>query len=226
LSIDSASDLASSRAKAYNFLASAYLQVLTKELIAEFLNHPPFSVKSEGMSKIEKFFTENRVKSPELLHDELNREYLRLFGGLPRDSGVPPPYESVWRGEGRLMGKTAMDVLKTYGDVGRGMTSRVSEPPDHIGIELTYVSYLCSKEAGARKSGDADAEIRYLRMQYDFLRQHILKWVPDFCEKIAKSDRTGFYGGIVTLTKEFVLADSEIILEELKSASNSLIENR
>jgi len=216
LSNDSMSNLASSRAKAYSFLASTYLQVPTKELITEFLNHPPFSIESQGMKTLNEFLSHNKLTPPELLHERLAREHLRLFGGLAYGHSPPPPYESVWEGEGKLMGKAAVNVLKIYGEAGVELTAPTTEPPDHVGIELAYLSYLCSKEADARRSTDANATAKHLRMQYDFLRHHVERWVPNFCQRIAKDDRIRFYRGIATLTKEFVLADIETILEELR----------
>jgi TorA maturation chaperone TorD len=210
------SDLASSRAKAYSFLASVYLQVPRKELITEFLNHPPFSIDSQGMKTLNEFLSHNKLTPPELLHERLGREHLRLFGGLAHRHSPPPPYESVWTGEGKVMGKATVNVLKIYGEARVELTTRTTEPPDHIGIELAYLSYLCTKEADARRSTDANATAKYLHMQYDFLRHHVERWVPNFCQHIAKDDRTGFYRGIATVTKEFVLADSEAIQEELR----------
>jgi TorA maturation chaperone TorD len=220
MSNDSMSNLASSRAKAYSFLASMYLQVPTKEVITEFLNRPPFAIESEGMKMLNEFLSRNKLTPPELLHERLAREHLRLFGGLALGHSPPPPYESVWRGEDKLMGKVTASVLKMYGEAGVQLTAGTTEPPDHIGIELSYLSYLCSREANARRSSSAVDRANYPRMQYVFLRHHVGKWVPGFCQHIAKADRTGFYRGIATLTMEFVLADSDTILEELNKNSS------
>jgi TorA maturation chaperone TorD len=211
----STSDLTSSRAKAYSFLASMYLRVPTKEVITEFLNRPPFTIESQGMKMLNEFLSRNKFAPTELLHERLAREHLRLFGGLTYGRSPPPPYESVWRGEGKLMGKVTASVLRTYNEAGMELASGTTEPPDHIGIELSYLSYLCSRQADAHRSRDSTDTARYSRMQYDFLRQHVLRWVPSFCQQIAQADTTGFYRGIAILTKEFLLADSYDVPEEL-----------
>jgi TorA maturation chaperone TorD len=220
MSTDSQPDFALSRAKAYSFLASVYLRPPTKEVIAGFMRRPPFPMESQGLKMLKEFLSRNRLTPPELLHERLAREHLRLFGGLAYGRTPPPPYESVWRGEGRLMGKVTESVLKTYGEVGVDLTAETTEPADHIGIELSYLSHLCSREAVVRGNCDTNAAASYSRLQYSFLRHHIERWVPDFCEHIAKVDGTGFYQGIATLTKEFVLADSVTILEELRKNSS------
>jgi TorA maturation chaperone TorD len=212
--------LASLRAKAYSFLASIFLEVPTKELIVESLKHPPLSMDSQGIKTLNEFLSQNELTPPERLHERLAREHLRLFGGLAHGHSPPPPYESVWRGEGKLMGKTTVAVLKAYGEAGVELTSGVKEPPDHVALELGYLSYLCGKEAEARMSNDAYGAARNLRLQYDFLHHHVQRWVPNLCEHITKTDKTGFYRGIAILTREFILEDSAAILEKLREASS------
>jgi TorA maturation chaperone TorD len=163
---------------------------------------------------LNEFLTRNKLFLPELLRERLAQEHLRLFGGLTYGRSPPPPYESVWRGEGKLMGKVTSSVLRTYNEAGMELASGTTEPPDHVGVELSYLSYLCSKEADAHRSCDSTEMARYSRMQYDFLRQHVVRWVPSFCQHIARADTTGFYQGIAILTREFLLADSYGIPEE------------
>ena len=209
-------DSASSRAKSYCFLASIYLKAPTKELISEFLRERPLSTESQGMKKLNEFLSQNRLKSAERLEEVLATEHLRLFGGVTHGYGPPPPYESVWRGEGRVMGATTVEVLRAYANAGVEPATQTTEPPDHIGLELGYLSRLCGKEADARRSGDVDGTAKYLQMEHEFLRDHIEKWVPDFCQKIAENDRTGFYRAIAVLTSEFLLADAGTIEESLQ----------
>jgi TorA maturation chaperone TorD len=205
---------ASLRAKSYSFLASIYLKAATNELISAFLRERPLSTESQGMKNLSEFLSENRLKSVEQLEEVLATEHLRLFGGVTQGYGPPPPYESVWRGEGRVMGATTADVLRAYANAGLEPATQTTEPPDHVGYELGYLSHLCGKEADSRRSGDTVGTAKYLQMEHEFLRDHLEKWVPDFCQKIAENDRTGFYKAIALLTKEFLLTDAEAIGEQ------------
>jgi TorA maturation chaperone TorD len=191
------------------------------ELVREFLNHASFSIESEGTKILDEFLSHNKHTSPDLLYERLASEHARLFGGLAYGHSPPPPYESVWSGEGRVMGQTTVAVLKVYAEAGMEVTPHITVPPDHIGIELSYLSHLCSKEAEARRGNDADATAKYLRMQHDFLHYHVQRWVPNFCRQIAKNDRTGLYRGIAILTTELVLADQRAIPEELREDNSS-----
>ena len=166
---ESKADEASSRAKAYRFLASIYLKPPKKELITKFLHEHPFSINSEEVKNLSEYLSQNKLTSPEMLEESLATEHLRLFGGVTRGYGPPPPYESVWKGEGRVMGTATADVLKAYAQAGVEPANHTTEPPDHIGIELGYLSHLCSKEADARRSNDVSGTRKYLHMEHEFL---------------------------------------------------------
>lgn len=211
---ESKANEASSRSKAYRFLALIYLKPPTKELITKFLREHPFSIESGEMKALSKYLSQNKLMSPEIFEERLAAEHTRLFGGVSREYGTPPPYESVWRGEGRVMGTATMNVLKSYGEAGVELADYTTEPPDHIGLELGYLSYLCSKEADALRNNDVRGTAKYMHSAQEFLRGHIEKWVPEFCRQIAEKDRTGFYRAIALLTKELVLADAEAIGEQ------------
>ena len=77
-----------------------------------------------------------------------------------------------------------MNVVKMYGEAGVELAAGIKEPPDHIGIELGYLSYLCSREADAWRRQDVDSALKFLNMEEQFLRDHIETWVPNFCQKI------------------------------------------
>lgn len=212
------SSLALLRAKAYGFLSWTYLQVPEMELVTKALSELSFHTESKGMKALHEFFSQNKHRSPEELHEDLMVEYARLFRGLRHGHGPLPPYESVWRGEGRVMGASTTDVVEMYGEANVELAANIREPPDHIGIELGYLSHLCDAEADAWKTGDVKGAVKCLRMEQQFLRDHIDRWVLNFCQQIAESDRTGFYRGIAIVTKEFLAADSEEVREELRKS--------
>ena len=214
MSNESEADEASSRAKAYSFLASIYLKPPTKETITKFLREGIFALDSKEMHALSEYQSQNKLTSPEVLEEKLAAEHLKLFGGIARGYGPPPPYESVWRGEGRVMGTATAAVLKAYAQAGLQLAETSTDPPDHIGYELGYLSHLCNKEAEARIENDSSGTRTYLHLEHEFLRGHLAKWVPEFCRQIVEKDATGFYRAIALLTKEFVLADGEAVKKQ------------
>ena len=144
---------------------------------------------------------------------ELLKDYTRLFLGVKEDYGPPPPYESVYRGEGMLMGTAAQKVLKMYAKYGfspRMLARR--ELPDHVGVELAFMSFLCRLEEGFWKSGMMPVE--YISAERTFLREHVLAWVPQFLVNVEKHARTGFYKKVASITKTFLNQDI-LYLEEV-----------
>jgi len=129
-----------------------------------------------------------------LLHppQELAVEHARLFGGLRHGFGLEPPYESVWRGEHRVMGQATQAVAAAYAQAGAALADpRI--PADHVGFELTFLAHLLG-------SSDPRAE-GWLRA---FLDEHVLAWVPEWCRAVGAADPGGAYGQLAAILLPFV----------------------
>ena len=104
---------------------------------------------------------------------------------------IAPPYGSVYLEKNRqIMGDTTMGVLKSYQEAGLSVDEK--EPPDHIAIELEFMSFLSTREAEARAQGDASGAEKFFEKQKDFYHNY-LRWVPNFCEAIKKGTKSPFY---------------------------------
>jgi TorA maturation chaperone TorD len=146
----------------------------------------------------------------------LNRDFHRLFR-VPGD-GYTKPYEAVYTDQrevagevvdGLLMGGSTVEVQKLYDGAGLELSADVKELPDHIGVELAFMSFLCSQEAEARQRGDGQGLGVVLQKEVDFLRQHLARWTRDLCAKIRTSARTDFSRAVAGMLEEFVQADLE-----------------
>ncbi|OGS55752.1 MAG: hypothetical protein A3K60_04285 [Euryarchaeota archaeon RBG_19FT_COMBO_56_21] len=126
----------------------------------------------------------------------LREDYVRLFRGISSNYGPPPPYESVYRSE-TMMSEHASEVRAIYREA--GLEIQGTEPPDHIGFELAFMGYLCGKEEKHREDGDLRMARSLASLQDDFLYNHILKWVPQFCRNILRYE-SPLYGAVASLT--------------------------
>ena len=193
------------RAGVYRLLAAGFLEPPTPERMASFANgglaellgEPPASGRAEG--------------SAEALADA-RQEFMALLK-VPM-GGFVPPYESVHRdsrmvdGEptrGLLMGPSTVDVRRLYQDAGAGL--ELPELPDHIGVELGFMAFLCEGEA--RAEGHEEAQENYRRYQKGFLSEHVLQWVPGYCEIVAQRSTTPYMKTLAALTREFCHLDFE-----------------
>lgn len=134
-------------------------------------------------------------------------EHHRLFigpGQLPA-----PPYESVYREGRRVMGETTLEVGRQYEEAGYTLHPSFKELPDHVVAELAFMALLVEEEAGAWEVEDASAALARLQRQGRFLRDHLLRWLPAFCERLLASTENPFYRRLVATLGEFVVLDAE-----------------
>jgi TorA maturation chaperone TorD len=135
---------------------------------------------------------------------ELSAEHRRLFRGVKPGIDLLPPYESLWRG-GLLSNERTRQVREEYAKAGARLKRK--ELPDYIGVELSFMRFLCLKEAEAWKRGDEAGALEYAGMQKDFLEKHVLKWVPRFCDEVVVRAKLECYQAIATLIKAFLELD-------------------
>lgn len=123
-------------------------------------------------------------------------DFTHLFS---EPAGHLPPYESLYNyplwDMSRLWGKATEEVQKFYQSAGLVIDEEIDLVPDHLSVELLFMSYLI--------------EHGFIEKQKGFLERHLLAWVPEYCDEIRKHARTTFYKEVAALLKEFILIDCE-----------------
>jgi TorA maturation chaperone TorD len=210
--------LVGTRAQVYEVLATLYLQPPSRELVTALLG----LAESPALADLSSGAAAESLRRYALSYtgelEALQQEFHDLFT-VPLGRYVTP-YESVYRdarvvGEervrGLLMGPSALAVLHAYRDNGFTVSPDCSELPDHIGVELSFMSLLCRREREARQAGD-DATVRpLLECELRFLEDHLLRWVPQLRARIAALAPSEFYRGVAFLTEDFLSADRAIV---------------
>jgi len=213
------SKLADTRSKVYGFLSQIYLSApntgFIRKLRTAFDRSLDFFYQIgrptddliKGVHNIRKFFEDSNGVEAETIHKKLSVEYTHLFRGIKRFSSPPPPYESIYRGEGLIMGNTTLIVKSIYDKAGLKIPEKFrGEIPDHIGFELDYMRYICKKEAIAWM--EQKHEVSTLKeLQFEFLNSHLIQWIPKFCDTAIIEAESLFYKGILQVTKSYVLSD-------------------
>ncbi len=211
-------DLAEARGSIYNFLASLFIRSPQPNFIE---SQKSFFDKLEE-EKIYRSFPETMEKGFESMNrylrqknldpDELTIDFTRLLRAYRPDMPPNPPYESVYRGDEQVYSDTTSKVIQNYRDIGLGVNDDYQgEPPDHIGIELDFMSNLCRMEAKEWEKGDVSKSISLLDTENRFLQEHILTWIFVLCEQIKKYGKTDFYRGLAESTESWVTFDNEQI---------------
>lgn len=106
----------------------------------------------------------------------LQREWLRLFAGVgaPEASCLESFYVEPNR---HMFGKSTLAVREAYRAHGLQIERLHSEPDDHLGLMLGFVSHLVDEELAALETEDAAAAETAARDQERFLVEHVLPWL-------------------------------------------------
>jgi TorA maturation chaperone TorD len=168
----------------------------------------------------------------------LRQEYMDLFA-VPTGRYVTP-FEDVFRGSsaegkevrGPLLGERAIAVTRAYRRAGAEMDGTCMELPTHIGVELSFMNYLCEREAAVRRNQDSGAvperpdeesaeAVRYRGLQSRFLQEHLNQWFPQLSSTIQASAGGPLYRGLAELTEEFLSRDAASLVAQLQDQDAS-----
>ena len=96
-----------------------------------------------------------------------------------------------------LWGRAAEEVQEFYGAAGLVMGEEMSLMPDHISMEMLFMSYLI--ENGLSE------------LQWRFLDEHLVKWIPEYCDEVRRHAGTVFYKEVANIVKEFILSEHDAL---------------
>jgi len=132
----------------------------------------------------------------------LQEEYSVLFDRQVRCS----PYESSYGDGRRLAGKPAelADIAGFYTAFGLELSRSHPEMPDHIAVELTFMSALCLKEAYALFHRLVEGQEVTREARRGFLSAHLGRWVGAFAESVEAAAEGVFFKAAAALLREFV----------------------
>jgi putative dimethyl sulfoxide reductase chaperone len=129
---------------------------------------------------------------------DLQAEHTRLWSGLSKRYGPPPPYESVLLEE-RLPGDATTAVAAAYAEAGLSPEVPDTGPADHLGNELRFLALCCASEANAWRSGEILAAREWLGREAVFLSDHVLRWVPVHGRRVSGEARTAYHRAVAAL---------------------------
>ena len=127
--------------------------------------------------------------------DDIRVDYTRLMIGPERV--LAPPWESVYFSDERLIfSERTSQVRGWYEHFGVAVEKRQQEPDDHIGLELAFITHLARAALMALERSDAAVFENLIAAQREFLAQHLLTWVGDWCGLVSMHTHTDYYRGI------------------------------
>lgn len=132
---------------------------------------------------------------------DIQREYDRLFSH--RTSVLCPIYEVEYdRNRAVSQGPTLADIAGFYRAF--GLEIAVNERPDHLALELEFMSVLAYKEALALQNNLFEQAEICRDAQRKFLEAHLGRWVKLFAEILVRESQLEFYTKLATELKDFI----------------------
>ena len=97
-----------------------------------------------------------------------------------------------------------VEVKKFIEFSGLHYTSDYTGLPDHISVELEFMQQVTLREGQAWEEGDETAAKGCLKYEKQFLEEHLICWIPDFCDKVMAAAESPLYREMASLTKTFI----------------------
>ena len=196
-------ETAGHRSNIYSFLSLIFRTEVTKELLENIKERSFVSMLTDmGVNFDDDFLT----KPEDALSENLAVEYARLFLGPDKHIS---PHESVHHERndgdwGVLWGRSTVEVKKFIETAGLKYKKQYSGLPDHISVELEFMQEAARNESQAWKENKNEEAVYCLKMEKKFIEEHLLTWVPAFCDKIIADAEMPFYREMAELTKSFI----------------------
>ncbi len=205
------------RSDIYGLLATIYGQEITSDLLGQ-IKAPQFL---GALSVLEIEGIDGLMQKPEAeLLEDLAVEYTRLFLGPGKHIS---PHESVHHQRedgqwGKLWGKSTVEVKKFIEATGLSYTDDYKGLPDHISVEFEFMQLLILAEEQAWMDEDRDKAVACRQVEKKFIEEHLINWIPNFCEKVVQEAELPFYKAVATLTRSFI----EFEMEEMKKNGDGI----
>ncbi|MDT3425534.1 TorA maturation chaperone TorD [Paenibacillus forsythiae] len=149
------------------------------------------------------------------LHDQNPHDLLKVcereaaeYDRLMRGGGVIglKPREAALLGEAEEFCNVIADV---YASAGIVFKKCGDEADDHIAIELEFMAVLHDRML--YNSFSAQSAMEQLRTQESFLKEHLLIWAPEFCERLRSATDSPLYLGLSRMLEEFLPYDLHML---------------
>ena len=133
------------------------------------------------------------------------------------------PYESFYTREDQMMetgGDNPVQAIFNAFEFRVQLDKARVLAADHIGIELEFMYELCKAELKALEDGDLEIAKQLSQLQYGFMKDHIMEWMPMYLINVKNEAGTAFYFDLADLVLEFTMSDFEYLTQLKNSEYN------
>jgi putative dimethyl sulfoxide reductase chaperone len=217
---DALSESAKQRSQTYGWLSELFLAAPGADGIATLRARAAEASSSPEEFAFKDHLSEMAVALAHVTPTALGVEHARLFAGLSESYGPAPPFESMHAGV-PVLGDSIPSMVDAYQSAGFDRIDIPAVPQDHLAVELRFMALLAAQESAAWIARDGEQVRAVLTRQQSFLDDHLLPWVPAYCEGIATEAREPFFAAMARMTAEALALDRENIDDLLREATLS-----
>jgi TorA maturation chaperone TorD len=121
------------------------------------------------------------------------------------------PYESQHHQEsadfpGTILSKQVGFIYQKAGFI---LDKKNVELPDYIGNELAFAGILLKK--ASKKGGSDDTSASYYHLYSEFLKDHLLMWIPVFSEKMQEKSSSVFFKVWGIFLEQFIREERDLV---------------
>lgn len=141
---------------------------------------------------------------------ELQGRYLALFSGTTGEAPIPLCESGFLDRSAFDDGRVFASLQAHYASAGVAPASEGGETPDHIAVELEFLSLLCGREADAWEAGDRREARRAGNRARRFMEQHTMNWLPLLARAVSDRD-SGLYAASAEAASSLVAHDIDFL---------------
>ena len=207
-------DTAMAGSQVYNLLATVFRDVPSVEFLEELKTSGFSSAVKDVQLDLDHAYMQRPIRQ---LREELCVEFTQLFCGPGKHIS---PHESVQlqHNSGSLWGPKTAEVKRFIELAGFDFVASFNGIPDHVSVELEFLSKLTLKEAESWQQRNRKAAGNALEWQLEFIAEHAAKWMAGFCHQVSDQAQTPFYDVFSSLLRLFLAAERAEIPERLMIA--------
>jgi len=145
--------------------------------------------------------------------DTLGIEYTRLFINTPNSALLVPPFESCYKNKSGLVmdRETISDLNTAYKQAGLIFPDDSILLPDHIAVELEFMSYLSEQEYTSGESDDTEKTKKIIQQESAFLSKHLNSFFPELSGKMKDYSNHLFYKNLAGITELFLAEETNYL---------------
>lgn len=134
-------------------------------------------------------------------------EYHYLFSPTPTVR-VPLWASAYSGGEQKVMGEPALLAREIYAWAGYTLSPDFSDQPDHLTLQLQFMSLLSNGQWGAWKRRDPGQATGWAALDQEFVSRHLFPWiVHGLLPRLQQWRQDGFYWRAVTALADLLTMD-------------------